>query len=146
MVVALIGLVTSILLILLGALVLGRRGELSTERSAKDGSDVQVDVESGVEESTAGVGVSVSAFHGIQRGLAFYGEKSTADILSMIAGGRLREAWPWAAMSLGVLMLFIFIPLLIGILVGLQETLLCLLVGLFFVGALFAAFPRRTKA
>jgi len=146
MVIALTGLISSLLLVLLGALVLGRRSELSVERSAKDGSEVQVDVEAGVEGPTAGVGVSVSAFHGIQRGFSFYGEKSTAEILSMIAGGRLREAWPWAAMSLGVLMLFIFIPLLIGILVGLPETLLCLLVGLFFVGALFAAFPRRTKA
>lgn len=105
--IALIGLRISVALNIVGALVLGRRGEFDTTRMAKEGKDVQMDVEAGVEESGLGVGASVDAFHGIQRGFALYGEKSTAEIVSMIAGGRLREAWPWAAVSLGVLMLSI---------------------------------------
>jgi len=145
MTVALLGLVFSIVLIILGAFTLGRRGELSTQKTASEGVEIETSVGADIDASGAQVGASVDFFKGVRRGFEFYGEKETSEILAMVRQGRLDEAWPWAAMALGTLLIFLWLPLLIGMLAGLSDAALCLVVGFIFLGALFAAFPRRRR-
>lgn len=84
-------------------------------------------------------------FSGASRKAPLYAEKSTAEILALLARGRLREAWPWALAALGTLLIFFWGPLMVGLLVGWERPGLWAFVGLFFLGALWAAFPRRRK-
>lgn len=78
MLIAIMGLLASIAMILLGVAVIGRRGELATQHSAERVREVEANVGAEAGEQSAGVGVEVSFFQGVRRGFAFYGEKSTA--------------------------------------------------------------------
>ncbi|MCS7062082.1 MAG: hypothetical protein RMN25_13085 [Anaerolineae bacterium] len=139
--IAVLGLLVSIVMIVLGVATIGRRGELSVERTASEGNDVSASVEANEE----GISAQVDFFSGLKRGFSLYGEKSTSDILTMMTQGRLNEAWPWAMAALGVLSIFFWAPLIIGLLAGWSGLGLWAFVALFFFGALWAAFPRRTK-
>lgn len=141
MVIAIPGLLASIAMIIVGVAIIGQRGELSTETTASQGAET----ERSVEVTEEGVSVQVDFFSGVKRGFSFYGEKSTADILAMLTQGRLSEAWPWAMTALGVLLIFFWLPLIIGLLAGWSGLGLWAFVALFFLGALWAAFPRRSK-
>ncbi len=143
MLIAIMGLLASIAMILLGVAVIGRRGELATQHSAERVREVEANVGAEADEQSAGVGVEVSFFQGVRRGFAFYGEKSTADILAMARAGRWSEAWPWVMVALGLQLIFLWAPLLVGLLAGWRGLGLWAFVGLFFFGSLFAAFPRR---
>ncbi|MGQ9816315.1 MAG: hypothetical protein ACUVR3_14490 [Candidatus Roseilinea sp.] len=133
----------SIVMIALGIMTLGRRGELATEQTREAGAQVEKHFEAGAEDTTAGASVSVDYFRGLRKGFAFYGEKETSEIFAMARQGRLSEAWPWLSVWFGMLLAFLWIPLLVGIVAGLDDTLRCLLVLFIFGGALFAALPRR---
>lgn len=141
MALAVIGLLVSIAMVIAGVAVIGRRGELTTEKTASAGREFSADVEMNEE----GVSAQVSFFSGLKRGFSFYGEKSTADILAMLAQGRLSEAWPWAMAALGSLLIFFWGPLIFGLLAGWSGLGLWAFVALFFFGALWVAFPRRSK-
>lgn len=141
MLVAVIGLLISIAMVIAGIAVIGQRGELATEKTAFEGSEVSADVEVNEE----GVSARVDFFRGLKRGFSLYGEKSTADIVAMVAQGRLSEAWPWAMVALGGLLIFFWGPLIFGLLAGWSGLGLWAFVALFFFGALWAAFPRRSK-
>lgn len=143
MVVALIGLLVSILMIIFGVAVIGRRGELTTQYSSERVREVETDVSAGTEDVSVGASAEISFFQGVRRGFAFYGEKSTADILDMVRAGRWSEAWPWVMAALGLQLIFLWAPLLVGLLAGWRGLGLWAFVGLFFFGSLFAAFPRR---
>ncbi|BCX03036.1 MAG: hypothetical protein KatS3mg053_0974 [Candidatus Roseilinea sp.] len=144
MTLALIGLIVSILMVIVGVVTIGRRGELQTQRTSERVREVETNVEAGLEDLTSvGAGAEVSFFQGLRKGFELYGEKSTAEILDMIRAGRWADAWPWAIAALGVLMIFFWGPLLVGSLAGWSGLGLWAFVGLFFLGALFAAFPRR---
>lgn len=143
MLIAMMGLLASIAMILLGAAVIGRRGELATQHLSERVREVEANVGAEADEQSAGVGVEVSFFQGVRRGFAFYGEKSTADILAMARAGRWAEAWPWVMVALGLQLIFLWAPLLVGLLAGWRGLGLWAFVGLFFFGSLFAAFPRR---
>lgn len=143
MVVSLIGLLVSILMIIFGVAVIGRRGELTTQYSSERVREVETDVSAGTEDMSVGASAEISFFQGVRKGFELYGEKSTAEILDMVRAGRWSEAWPWVMAALGLLMVFFWVPLLVGLLAGWSGLGLWLFVGLFFFGALFAAFPRR---
>jgi len=141
MLIALFGLIGSIIMIIVGFAVIGARGEMRGDTYTTQGTHIQVGTEDVFGEKRRGVHV----FRGIQKGAAFYAEKSTAEILALLARGRLREAWPWALAALGTLLIFFWGPLMVGLLVGWERPGLWAFVGLFFLGALWAAFPRRRK-
>ncbi|MCS7057089.1 MAG: hypothetical protein NZM18_13050 [Thermoflexales bacterium] len=144
MTIALIGILASLAMMIFGLVVIGRRGELAVEQSSERVREARADVGAGVEDAGVGAGVQVSYFRGVSKGFALYAEKSTAEILDMVRAGRWSEAWPWLMVALGLQMLFLWIPLLFGLLVGWSGLGLWAFVGLFFFGALFAAFPRRS--
>lgn len=141
MLIALFGLIGSIIMVIVGFAVIGARGEMRSDTHTTQGTHIQVGTEDVFGEKRWGVRV----FRGIQKGATFYAEKSTAEILALLARGRLREAWPWALAALGTLLIFFWGPLMVGLLAGWQGPGLWAFVGLFFLGALWAAFPRRRK-
>lgn len=139
MVIAVIGLIVSIVMLIVGIAVIAVRGEMRGNTHTREGAQIHIGGEDGFGQQRAGVHV----FHGVQKGARFEGEMSTAQILAMLADGRLREAWPWALAALGLLLIFFWGPLLIGLLAGWKGPGLWAFVGFFVLGALWAAFPRR---
>ncbi|MFC1466241.1 MAG: hypothetical protein ACFLMY_15475 [Candidatus Brachytrichaceae bacterium NZ_4S206] len=133
----------SILMIIFGVAVIGRRGELATQHSSERVREVKTNLEAGADDFGVGASAEVSFFQGVRKGFELYGEKSTAEILDMVRAGRWSAAWPWVMAALGLLMVFFWGPLLVGSLAGWSGLGLWAFVGLFFFGALFAAFPRR---
>lgn len=140
---ALVGLLVSVAMIIVGVAVIGRRGEWTTQQTSERVRELEKDVSVEQEDFDVAVSAEVSFFQGVRKGFELYGEKSTADILDMARAGRWSEAWPWVMAALGVLMVFLWLPLLIGLLAGWSGLGLWAFVGLFFLGALYAAWPRR---
>lgn len=141
MVIAVIGLIVSIVMLIVGIAVIAMRGEMRTDTYTRQGTQIHTGTEERFGQKHAGVHV----FHGVEKGARFQGEISTAEILSLLASGRVREAWPWALAALGLLLIFFWGPLVIGLLAGWEGVGLWAFVGFFVVGALWAAFPRRQK-
>ncbi|MCS6849267.1 MAG: hypothetical protein RMN52_16310 [Anaerolineae bacterium] len=133
-------------MIVVGVAVVGRRGELATQHLSERVREVKTDASAGAEDLSVGASAEVSFFQGVRKGFELYGEKSTAEILDMVRAGRWSEAWPWAVAALGLLMVFFWGPLLVGLLAGWSGLGLWAFVGLFFFGALYAAFPRRQRS
>jgi hypothetical protein len=141
-----IGMAIAIVFFVVGAVTLFKRRQMAVETTQFEGSRTDVDIgASDDEEANIGVSVSVDYFKGKQRQAEFYAEISTAELLDLIKQGRWNAAWPWVAVIIGGLMLFVFLPLLIIELADLPESTRCLIVVVFIVGVLFAAWPRRNR-
>jgi hypothetical protein len=141
-----IGMAIAIVFFVVGAVTLFKRRQMAVETTQFEGSRTDVDIgASADEEANIGVSASVDYFKGKQRQVEFYAEISTAELLDLIKQGRWNAAWPWVAVIIGGLMLFVFLPLLIGTLAGWPESTRCLVAVLFIAGALFAAWPRRNR-
>lgn len=139
MVIAVIGFIVSIVMLIVGIGVIAARGEMRGNTYTREGTQIHI----GAEDSFLRKRVGVDVFHGVQKGARFEGEMSTAQILALLASGRLREAWPWALAALGLLLIFFWGPLVFGLLAGWEGPGLWAFVGFCFLGALWAAFPRR---
>ncbi|MCS6880046.1 MAG: hypothetical protein RMK84_04480 [Oscillochloridaceae bacterium] len=139
MVIAVIGLIVSIIMLIVGIAVIAARGEMRGNTYTREGAQLHIGAEDNFGQKRAGAHV----FHGVEKGVRFEAEMSTAELLALLANGRLREAWPWALAALGLLLIFFWGPLLIGLLAGWKGPGLWAFVGFFFLGALWAAYPRR---
>jgi len=146
MVTIIIGMAIAIVLLVVGAVTLFKRRQMAVETTQFEGSRTDVNIgASDDEEANIGVSASVDYFKGKQRQAEFYAEISTAELLDLIKQGRWNVAWPWVAVNIGGLMLFVFLPLFIGELAGWPESTRCLIVVVVIAGVLFAAWPRRNR-
>jgi hypothetical protein len=146
MTIIIIGIAIAVLLIAAGGVTIYKRQQMAVQTTSFEGSRTDVNIgASDDEEANIGVSASVDYFKGKQRQAEFYAEISTAELLDLIKQGRWNAAWPWVAVIIGGLMLFVFLPLLISELAGLPESTRCLIVVVFIVGVLFAAWPRRNR-
>ncbi|MCX7789055.1 MAG: hypothetical protein N2378_00300 [Chloroflexaceae bacterium] len=143
MVIALIGLIVSIVMLIVGIAVIAARGEMRADTYTRQGTQIHIGTEDKFGQKRAGVHV----FHGVEKGVRFEAEISIAELLALLATGRLREAWPWALVLLGWLLILFWGLLLIGLVAGWKKLGLWAFVGfLFFVlRALWAAVARRRK-
>ncbi len=139
MVIAVIGLIVSIVMLIVGIAVIAARGEMRADTYTREGTQIHIGAEDSFGQKHAGAHV----FHGVEKGARFEAEMSTAEILALLGSGRLREAWPWALAALGLLLIFFWGPLVFGLLAGWEGPGLWAFVGFFVLGALWAAFPRR---
>lgn len=145
MIAALIGLISSIVMIIIGLIAIAIRGEMETHDESFGGAEVRVGKFVDEIHSVRRPSYGVRFFRGSRKRRSLYAEKSTAEILTMVLGGRWREAWPWALLALGLLLIFFWGPLVFGLLAGWEGPWLWAFVGFFFLGALWAARPRRQE-
>jgi len=146
MTIIIIGIAVAVLLIAAGGVTIYKRQQMAVQTTTFEGSRTDINIgASDEEEANIGVSAEVDYFKGKQGEAQFYAEMSTAAMLDLVKQGRWDVAWPWVILNIGVLMMVVFLPLLIGTLAGWPESTRCLVAVLFIAGALFAAWPRRNK-
>jgi hypothetical protein len=132
---AVIGSIVSLIMMAVGFVWLGSRHELEVSRMEPDQA---ADLAMRGWRNRPGW----TWFHGKAWGMSIAGEKTTREIISLLAQGRWGEGLPWATPALGALLAFFFWPLLVGLLTGMDPVILWVLVALFTVTAIRAAWPR----
>jgi len=147
MTIIIIGIAVAVLLIAAGGVTIYKRQQMAVQTTTFEGSRTDINIgASDEEEANIGVSAEVDYFKGKQGEAQFHAEMSTAEMLDLVKQGRWDAAWPWVILNIGVLMMVVFLPLLIGTLAGWPESTRCLVAVLFIAGALFAAWPRRNKS
>ena len=132
---AIAGSVVALVMMLGGLIWLGRRGELY--QSVMEPDEAADMVQRGWRNRPGW-----TWFRGMAAGMSFYGEKPVAEIIDLLRQGRWSEGLPWATPALGAMLAFFFWPLFVGVVTGMEPFLLWLMVAVFVVGGVSAAWPR----
>lgn len=119
-----------------------RRGKFQkTRMSEKEAIDF---VQNRVMDNENGI-VIAQGFKGKAWGMGMNAEIETREVLEMVRQGRYAEAGPWLFGIFGALGAFLFWPMWILELGGVDFALNLLFTAVFFITALRAAWPRPAK-